>query len=96
MLRPGHYCFYIDESMKTDHGYVPSIVEEDIAGYSPLAGNGHHATPWYWGDTLDAARAIAAEQNAKLGLTPADVERIVDSSIVAGVRARARKLSRNN
>lgn len=76
-------AFYVDETMKTEHGYVPSLVTEGEPGHAPLVGNGDHASPWYWGQDIETARRVAAEANAQLGLTPQDVLEIVLSSMTA-------------
>lgn len=94
-------CVYVLDSQYVEgRGYVPSMVTEGEAGHSPLTGKGELSEPWYWGHDLAKAKQIAAEFNAKLGLTSADVEAIVMSSMVASFRqdtARAdvdRKLGR--
>ncbi|MEV4708213.1 hypothetical protein [Actinoplanes sp. NPDC049316] len=78
------HAFYIDETMQTEHGYIPSIVNEDEPGHTPLRGNGPYASPWYWGHDITTARAIAAKANADLGLTETDVRDIIASSFRAG------------
>ncbi|MET0711060.1 MAG: hypothetical protein ABWZ30_00950 [Jiangellaceae bacterium] len=77
-------CFYVNETMRTEHGYIPSMVTEGEAGFAPLSGNGDQAQPWYWGHDLARAKQIAAESNAELGLTEDDVRAIVLSSLAAG------------
>ncbi|GAA2471161.1 hypothetical protein [Winogradskya humida] len=77
------YAFYVDETMRTEYGYVPSIITEDEPDHTPMRGNGTHATPWYWGHDLMAARTIAAQANAALGLTDSDVRAVIMSSFRA-------------
>ena len=77
------HAFYIDETMWTEHGYIPSIVTEDEPGHTPMRGNGPHASPWYWGHDLATARTIAAEANTALGLSDRDVRDIITSSFRA-------------
>ncbi len=77
-------CYLVDETMLTEHGYVPSAVTEGEAGHTPMTGNGEHASPWYWGHDLAKAKAIAAQANAELGLSERDVLDIIVSSMNAG------------
>lgn len=78
-------CFYIPtDAFVEGKGFVPSLVTEGEPGHSPLVGNGDFAEPWYWGDTYEKAQAIAAAENAKLGLTPDDVLTIILGSMGAG------------
>lgn len=79
-------AFYVDETMKTDQGYIPSVVTEGEPGHAPLTGNGNCASPWYWGHDIETAKKIAAQANAELGLTEADVSEIVLSSMAASRR----------
>jgi hypothetical protein len=77
-------CYYINPAQVPDpeHGYVPSIVTENEPGHTPLAGDGRHAAPWYWGKTLKDAQACAAEMNERnFGLSPAETLIIVMSSM---------------
>lgn len=86
-LRRGHYCYYIPEQDITEYGgYVPALVVEDASGYYPMLGNGIGALPWVWGATKEGAEALAAQQNAKLGLTPERVDEILISSMFPGTR----------
>lgn len=79
------WCFYIDGGQvpDPDHGYVPSMVKRNEAGHSPLTGKGAWAQPWYWGRTYAEAQATCAEQNEKIGVSPAEAAMIVLSSIAA-------------
>ncbi|MFG1995252.1 hypothetical protein ACGFJ7_35285 [Actinoplanes sp. NPDC048988] len=76
-------AFYIDETMRTEHGFIPSIVTEDTPGHTPLSGSGPQSSPWFWGHDLASARRIAATANARLGLSDSDVRDIVASSFRA-------------
>lgn len=79
-------CIYVMESQYVEgegRGYVPSVVTEGEAGHSPLTGQGELSEPWYWGHNFVKAKEMAAEMNAKLGLTPEDVHAIFESSITA-------------
>lgn len=74
-------CFYIPADAYVEgKGFVPSVVTEGEPGHAPLTGNGAFAEPWYWGD-YEAAKAHAALENARLGLTAEDVAKIVASSM---------------
>lgn len=82
---PKRNCFYIPPDANADgRGFIPSIVTENEPGHAPLVGNGELATPWFWGATYEDATAVAAAENAKLGLSPDDVAAIVLSSMAAG------------
>ena len=76
-------AFYVDATMRTEHGFIPSVVTEDEPGHTPMRGNGPLASPWYWGDDLATARRIAAKANADLGLSDSDVRDIIASSFRA-------------
>lgn len=88
---PKRYCFFIDESMYTPNGYIPSVVTEDEPGHSPMMGKGELSQPWYWGKDIDTAKRIARESNEKLGLSDDDVDEIVTSSITAAIRQQGRE-----
>lgn len=76
-------CLYVDETMLTEHGYIPSMITEGVAGHSPMIGNGAFAEPWYWGHDLAAAQKIAADSNARMGLSEEDVREIRRTSMAA-------------
>lgn len=79
-------CFIVLESQRNSRGYIPSAVTEGEPGHSPLIGRGEHSQPWFWGAPTEEgwvdAQRICAEENERLGLTPADVQTIVESSMV--------------
>ncbi|GLZ00790.1 hypothetical protein [Actinoplanes sp. NBRC 103695] len=76
-------AFYVDATLQTEHGFIPSVVTEGEPGHTPMLGNGALASPWYWGNDLATARRIAARSNAALGLTESDVRDVVASSFRA-------------
>ena len=77
------YAFWIDPTQPAGHrGFIPSVVFEGVSGHYPMVGRGEHAQPWYWGD-IDTAKRLAADENAKLGLTEQDVSDIIISSMFA-------------
>lgn len=82
-------CLWVDETCWTPNGYVPALVVEDEAGYTPMMGRGEHAQPWYFGRDIDTARKLVAESNAERGLSEQDVDDIVVSSMRAQSRAEA-------
>lgn len=86
---PPRRAYFVDESMKTPEGYVPSVVTEGVSGYRRMMGNGEHARPWFWGNDLETAQKIAAEANEAMGLSEADVKAIIDSSITKQIRSDA-------
>ena len=76
------YCFYVHPTQEpTSEGYIPSIVFEGESGHYPMIGNGSHATPWYFGKTLDEAEARCTEENAKRGVSESEATRIITSSM---------------
>lgn len=83
-------CFYIDITSWNGRGYIPSLVTEGKPGHQLLAGDGLHASPWIWSTDPDQdkayeqAKRIAAQENARKGLTPDDVTEIICSSMAAG------------
>jgi hypothetical protein len=76
-------CVYVAPDMHAEQGYVPAIVTEGEPGYTPLTGNGPFAQPWYWGHDLTQAQQLAAQANARLGLSPEQVRSIIASSMAA-------------
>ncbi len=84
------FCYYIDGSQEPPGpdkpGYIPSVVFENESGHYPLVGKDSVATPWYWGNSLKDAEIICKRENGRLGLTPEDVQDIIDSSIEAQLR----------
>jgi hypothetical protein len=93
-------CFYIPEGQFVEgKGFVPSLVTEGEEGHKPLIGSGDLSEPWYWGMTYDQAKETCRTENARLGLSEADVLDIITSSISIMVRqnaARDRVLQRIN
>lgn len=88
-LTPGNWCYWIPEDQDpTVHGgFVPSVVIRGEAGHRPMTGDpAKLQTPWVWGKTLEAARAVAREVNARMGIDEVKALRIVDSSIAAQIR----------
>jgi hypothetical protein len=80
---PARWCFYIPSGQFDEHGYIPSVVTEGEPGHAPLRGQGAGASAWYWGKTQEEAEAIAAEANARLGLSPEEALEIILSSMRA-------------
>ena len=77
-------CFVILETQYDEHGYIPSLVTENEPGHAPMMGNGEHATPWYWGKTIERAKEVCARVNKqRFGITEQTAERILASSMFA-------------
>jgi hypothetical protein len=77
-------AIFVDETMyEPGKGYVPSAVFENEWGYYPLKGSGSFSQPWYWGHDLAAAKQIAGQANAEMGLSEDDVRDIRISSWAA-------------
>lgn len=79
-------CLWLDETHEAPDNpgfFIPNLVVEDEAGYSPLTGNGAFARPWYFGPGIEAAKAQVADYNALTDITPADALDIVLSSMRA-------------
>ncbi|KKN89754.1 hypothetical protein LCGC14_0236000 [marine sediment metagenome] len=79
-LIDGQYCFYVDETMFVEgKGFRPSIIVKGQQGHFPNVGAG--VKPWYWGEDIKTARAITAGRNKRLGLSQADVNKLVAESM---------------
>lgn len=79
-------CYWVDnDSFDEDkNAYIPSLVTEDEPGHRLFSG-GLDETPYYWGKTLDEARAVCAQVNKDLfGLSEEDTREIIRSSMKAG------------
>jgi hypothetical protein len=74
-------CFYIAVEQFDEEGYIPSLVTEGEPDHVPYMGNGRCAAPWHWGRTYDEARATAARENERMGISPAEAAEIVLSSM---------------
>jgi hypothetical protein len=75
-------CVYVPpDGYVEGSGYVPSMVTEGEPGHAPLTGSGEFSEPWYWGHDYEKAKGIAADLNRQMGLTEADVNEIVASSM---------------
>lgn len=78
------FCCYIDPTQDPDvhGGFVPSLVFADEPGHRPLIGQGDGSAPWVWGKTLKEAERVCRYHNeTRLGLSPTDVDRIIDQSV---------------
>lgn len=81
MEQGAKFCYVIIEDQFDEHGYIPSVVVENVSGHVPMRGNGVGASPWYWGKTLEAAYAAARSKNASLGVSEEEEARITLSSM---------------
>lgn len=77
------FCIYLDETMHSPNGYVPSAVYENESGHRPLLGSGELSQPTYLGHDFEVAKQAVAEWNEKLGLSEIDVQNIMVSSMRA-------------
>lgn len=88
-------AFFVDETFMTPSGIVPAMVEEGVPGFGMMLGNGELARPWFWGMDIATAQSICNDANAGLGLTPAEAQEIVTSSIRAQNLAESAQLEAN-
>lgn len=90
-------AFFVDESMRDEHGYIPGLVVEDEPGYHSMRGNPEEfQQPWYWGKDLATARRICAQANAKMGISETDARAILASSHAASFRQDAANYRQGN
>jgi hypothetical protein len=80
--RPWAYWVPAEPWKKTGK-WVPSVIVEDVAGHTPMAGNGDCAQPWYWGGSYLEAKATCDAVNLERGVTEADMVTILFSSLRA-------------
>ena len=82
-----NFCYYIPaDGYVKGKGYRVSIVVEGEHGHYPTGnwpyhGKPYQTMPYFWGHDYETAKQIAAEVNARLGLSKDDVEDIVTSSV---------------
>jgi hypothetical protein len=75
-------CLVILEHQHDEGGFIPSLVIENESGHWPMTGSGPLAEPWYFGDTIEEARATCASYNRRAyGLTDDDCIAIQCSSM---------------
>jgi len=77
------FCYYISP-IQDPHlygGYVPSFVERDQPGHSPMTGSMPGQAPWVWGKTLKEAEQVCKEVNARMGVNEVEAAMIVGSSM---------------
>lgn len=86
------WCYYVPEAQDPEvhGGYVPSMVEENEPGHSPMLGRGEGSAPWIWGKTLKEAQEVCDRFNADMGIDKETAFRIVASSMGAGRTHRRR------
>jgi hypothetical protein len=67
-------AYFILETIRSEDGQlIPCIAIEGVAGY--------YQTDWMWGTDVRKAEAIAQKMNDKLGISAADADRIVLSTM---------------
>lgn len=81
------FCYYIPPGQSDVNGFIPSLVNENEAGHSPMTGRGEGSAPWYWGKTYEEACKNCDEYNLKMGVSPKEAMEIVASSIRAQNRS---------
>lgn len=59
------YTIPITQDPALHGGFVPSLIIEGEPGHRPMTGQGKHAMPWVWGETLEQAEATCAAYNLK-------------------------------
>lgn len=77
------HCIVVLQTQQVDRGWVPSVVYEGVPGHFPLTEAREFTSPWMWRPSLEQAKALAAEANAELGVTPQRATEILLSSIGA-------------
>lgn len=80
------FCYYIPQGQSDVNGFIPSLVNEDEPGHAPMIGRGEGSAPWYWGKTYEEAVKTCEEYNKKIGISPIEAQRIIDSSIRAKLK----------
>jgi len=63
------FCYVIIEGQRDEKGYIPSAVFEGRSGHYPMTGQGKHAEPWHWGETVELAEEVCARMNERMGIT---------------------------
>jgi hypothetical protein len=77
-------CFYVPAEPYDENGWVPSLVFENLPRRIPLAGSGEFARPWYWGTSYEEASRVCERENEQtFGLTGAEAQGIIASSLAA-------------
>lgn len=74
-------AYTLDEftpSKSSPDRYLVLVVTDGEAGYRRTGNEGQGVRPWYW------SRENCAAKNAKLGLSPTDVSKIIASSMRGG------------
>lgn len=67
-------AYFIQPTVTDENGnYIPCIAVENERGF--------YRTNWEWGNDIEQAQRIADMMNDKLGITRADANRIVISSM---------------
>lgn len=85
-MRAPRWAYWINPAQddRLTKGFVPSVVVEEVPGHWPLDGNGR---PWVWGETLEQAQAVCAQENQRRHLGPEQVREITHSSMIASFTA---------
>ncbi len=84
--KPWCYTIPLEQNTGLYGGYVPSMVVEDDPNHYPMLGKGDHAAPWVWGEELEQALRICTNKNNDMGISHAEADRIIGSSMRAALR----------
>jgi hypothetical protein len=86
------WAYWIDAEPWKDTGkWVPSVIVQDVAGHTPMAGDpARLQQPWFWGDSYPEAQAVCTRVNLERGVTEADMVAILFSSLRAQRREESR------
>lgn len=83
-------CYYIPEDAYVEgRGFRVAVVTEGQPGYQMTGdwpNDGTGVMPYFWGNEIDRAKEIAAQQNRALGHSDKDVIEIMASSMGAQIR----------
>lgn len=91
-------CYYIPvDAYVEGEGFRVSVVTEGMPGHRPTGnwpynGGPGEVRPYFWGHDYEKACDAAAAQNARMGLSKADTNEIILSSMFAKRRSRRRRV----
>jgi hypothetical protein len=97
LMETRRFCYTIPaDGYVEGHGWRPSVVFEDEPGHFPNGtwpynGKPGETCPWFWGHDYETAKKIAAETNARMGLSAEDAMLIVLSTLPSAHARQARR-----
>jgi len=89
IVKGRRFCYHVPaDGFIEGRGYRASIVIENESGHYPTGtwpyeGKLGQVAPYFWGMTLDEAKAVCVAQNKRMGVSERDAVAIVSSSIAA-------------